>query len=151
MRLIDIRDSHAFELAVEEIHADAIVVQLPTVFVLLAAPTMRGAEQLDRSKTRLPGKNYGTAIGSLGRFLVQADPAHMPRDFSTEADFEPRFAQRQRPYVHPRSLRRLLACPRSLRRKAGCNYHRTDDSTSHRPTAGCSRPTNDSCRRTICR
>lgn len=88
MRLIDIRDRHAFELAVEEIHADAIVVQLPTVFVLLAAPTMRGAAQLDRSKTRLPGKNYGTAIGSLGRFLVQADPAHMPPDFSTEADFE---------------------------------------------------------------
>ena len=88
MRLIDIRDKHAFELAVEEIHADAIVVQLPTVFVLLAAPTVRGAAQLDRSKTRLAGKNYGSAIGSLGRFLVQADPAHLPVDFSTEFDFD---------------------------------------------------------------
>jgi len=88
MKRIDIRDPGAFEQAATAVHADAIVVQLPTVFVLLAAPTTRGAAQLDRSKTRLPGKNYGTAIGSLQGFLAQADSSQMPAEFSTAADFE---------------------------------------------------------------
>ena len=37
------------------------------MFVLLAEPSMRNAAQLDRSKTRLQGKNYGTAkAGPVG-------------------------------------------------------------------------------------
>ena len=87
MKVIDVRHHEAFDLAVEEIHRDAIIVQLPTVFVLLAEPSMRGAAQLDRSKTRLQGKNYGTAIGSIEDFLAQADPAHMPAEFSTAQQF----------------------------------------------------------------
>jgi len=89
MKRVDIGDADAFTLAIEAIHDDAIVVQLPTVFVLLAAPTMRGAHQLDRSKTRLAGKNYGTAIGALDRFLAQADPGQMPAEFLAAEAFEP--------------------------------------------------------------
>jgi hypothetical protein len=59
---------------------------MPSVFVLLAAPTTRGATQLDDSKTRLAGKNYGTAIGSLELFLAQADASQLPADFSSPAD-----------------------------------------------------------------
>jgi len=88
MKRIDIHDPAAFDQAVDAIHADAIVVQLPSVFVLLAAPTTQGAAQLDRSKTRLAGKNYGTAIGSLPAFLAQADASQLPAEFSTAADFE---------------------------------------------------------------
>lgn len=88
MKRLDIRDPRAFDMAVEALQSDAIVVQLPTVFVLLAAPTTRGAAQLDRAKARLQGKNYGTAIGSLARFLAQADPAHLPAEFSTVQQFE---------------------------------------------------------------
>ena len=88
MKIVDIRDSDAMDLAVDAVHDDAIVVQLPTVFVLLARPTREGAAQLDRSKTRLPGKNYGTAIGSLDLFLAQAHPGHLPQEFSTTQDFE---------------------------------------------------------------
>jgi hypothetical protein len=87
MRLIDIRHRDAMALAVAEVHEQPIVVQLPTVFVLLAAPTTRGARQLDISKTRLPDKHYGTAIGSLDRFLAQSDPAHLPPGFSLAEDF----------------------------------------------------------------
>jgi hypothetical protein len=88
MNLIDIRHRDAFDIAVEEIHRDAIIVQLPAVFVLLAAPSLQGAAQLDRSKIRLYGKNYGSAIGSLARFLEQADPSQMPAEFSTLPQFE---------------------------------------------------------------
>ena len=88
MKIVDIRDREAMDLAVEAVQEDAIVVQLPTVFVLLARPTRDGAAQLDRSKTRLAGKNYGTAIGSLDLFLAQAHPRHLPQEFSTAQDFE---------------------------------------------------------------
>lgn len=89
MNILDIGAPGAIERAVEAIQAEAIVVQLPTVFVLLAAPTARGAAQLDRAKTRLPGKNYGSAIGSLGAFWALADPEQLPPAFSAAADFEP--------------------------------------------------------------
>jgi hypothetical protein len=88
MKVVDIHHRDAFDLALEEIHRGPIVVQLPTVFVLLAAPTQHGARQLDASKTRLSGKNYGTAIGSLELFLAQAVPTNLPEGFSTPADFE---------------------------------------------------------------
>lgn len=87
MRIVDIRDREALALAVEEVRHAPIVVQLPTVFVLLAAPTRRGAQQLDDCKTRLAGKNYGTAIGSLELFLAQADASHLPAEFNAPAQF----------------------------------------------------------------
>lgn len=88
MKRLDIRDAGAIELAVEAIQDEAIVVQLPSVFVLLAAPTSNGAALLDHAKLRLPGKNYGTAIGSLARFLAQADASQMPHEFSSAPQFE---------------------------------------------------------------
>lgn len=87
MKLVDLRHRDAFALAVEELHRAPIVVQLPTVFVLLAAPTQRGAQALDDTKTRLPGKNYGTAIGSLELFLAQADASQLPLEFNAPAQF----------------------------------------------------------------
>lgn len=87
MRLVDIRHRDAMAMAVAEIRVQPIIVQLPAVFVLLAAPTSFGAQQLDISKSRLPGKHYGTAIGSLERFLAQADAAHLPPGFRHADDF----------------------------------------------------------------
>jgi hypothetical protein len=87
MNIVDIHDRDAMEMAVQAVREDAIAVQLPTVFVLLARPTGEGASQLDRSKTRLSGKNYGTAIGSLDLFLAQAHPRHLPQEFSSAQDF----------------------------------------------------------------
>lgn len=86
---MDIGEPRAMDRVVEALHAEPVIVQLPTVFVLLAAPTSAGAAQLDRTKTRLAGKNYGTGIGSLERFLAQADAAELPEAFCTAADFEP--------------------------------------------------------------
>jgi hypothetical protein len=88
MRVIDIHERDVFALAVDEIQRGAIVVQLPTVFVLLAAPTQAGALALDAAKTRLAGKNYGTAIGSLKLFLAQAVASSLPAEFSGVEHFE---------------------------------------------------------------
>jgi len=87
MKVIDIRDPGAIDRAVHAVHEAPIVVQLPTVFVLLGAPTSRGASQLDRTKSRLAGKNYGTAIGALEHFLAQARPDELPREFRGAAPF----------------------------------------------------------------
>ncbi|WP_460675036.1 hypothetical protein [Larkinella ripae] len=87
MNILPINDPAVLELATEEIHQRPILVQLPTVFVLLAAPTAQGAHQLDATKTRLAGKNYGTAIGSLDRFIAQAEPQMLPDEFNCAARF----------------------------------------------------------------
>lgn len=87
VRLIGISQPGAIALAAAAIHHHPILVQLPTVFALLAAPTARGAQQLDDCKTRLEGKNYGTAIGSLHKFLAQAQQGSLPAAFNTAAHF----------------------------------------------------------------
>lgn len=88
MKTITINSMRAPELAIDAIHQAPILVQLPTVFVLLAAPTSAGATQLDNLKTRLPGKNYGTAIGALTKFIGQADSAYLPREFSRPGHYK---------------------------------------------------------------
>ena len=81
MKITSINHPATAELAIREIHQRPILVQFPTVFALLAAPTSKGVRQLDESKIRLGGKNYGTAIGSLDNFVAQARPDHLPDDF----------------------------------------------------------------------
>lgn len=88
MRVLKILAPEAVALAIEVIQEEPIVVQLPSVFVLLSAPTQQGTSQLDRIKKRLPGKNYGTAVGSLDQLLAQADPSYLPSEFSRTVDFE---------------------------------------------------------------
>lgn len=87
MKIIDIHHPDTFELALEAIQQRPIIVQLPTVFVLMAAPTTKGAAQLNQTKHRLPGKNYGTAIGSLPKFIAQALPESLPEAFTQPEDF----------------------------------------------------------------
>lgn len=88
MKVLDIESPRAVGMAVDAIQSEPVVVQLPTVFVLLAAPNARGARQLDKAKTRLAGKNYGTAIGSLERFLSQAVADDMPEEFNDADHFD---------------------------------------------------------------
>ncbi|MFD2888172.1 hypothetical protein [Chitinophaga cymbidii] len=87
VRLIDITQPSAIALATAAVRHHPVLVQLPTVFALLAAPTSEGARQLDNCKMRLAGKNYGTAIGSLHKFLAQAQPASLPASFNTARHF----------------------------------------------------------------
>ena len=83
MNIISICDQSAIDLAIQEIHKNPIIVQLPTVFALVAAPTSKGADQLDSLKARLANKNYGTIIGSLDRFIAQARQEYLPDAFTS--------------------------------------------------------------------
>ncbi|MCX6218441.1 hypothetical protein [Spirosoma sp.] len=82
MTILPISDPATLDLATDVIHQRPILVQFPSVFVLLAAPTSKGASQLDATKERLSGKNYGTAIGSLEQFITQAQPGTLPHEFT---------------------------------------------------------------------
>lgn len=88
MKVLDIREPGAIEAVADAVQTAPVVVQLPTVFVLLAAPTSDGARQLDRTKSRLPGKTYGTAIGSFERFLAQARSDALPHEYATASPFD---------------------------------------------------------------
>ena len=85
--IIDIYSPDAFDKIISSIHKAPVIVQLPRVFVLLAAPTAKGAAQLDRLKSRQPNKNYGTAIGDLKQFVQLSRPESLPIEFKNADDF----------------------------------------------------------------
>ncbi|WP_373513167.1 hypothetical protein [Persicitalea sp.] len=87
MKTVSINDKSTIGLVIDEIHRSPILLQLPSVFGLLAAPTSEGARQLDALKSRVPGKNYGTVIGSLNRFLTQAKTECLPGCFANAKDY----------------------------------------------------------------
>ncbi len=89
MQLLNISHPDTLGLATAEIHERPLLVQFPNVFVLLAAPTANGARQLDDMKMRRPGKNYGTAIGSLHAFVEGSDKSALPTPFRSVPSFRP--------------------------------------------------------------
>ncbi len=88
MREVHVSDPRAVELVVDTLAHDVVMVQMPTVFVLLAPPTTAGASWLDRTKTRQPNKNYGTALGSLESFYAMAVPGSLPAELDGLAELE---------------------------------------------------------------
>jgi len=67
--VIEITDRHADEHIARHFGRSPIVVQLPTVFAIVAPATYAGARLLDRCKDRLPGKYYSVLIGDLAQYL----------------------------------------------------------------------------------
>tara|TARA_B110000285_G_C15069248_1_gene586962 strand:- start:8 stop:703 length:696 start_codon:yes stop_codon:yes gene_type:complete len=59
-----------------------IMFQLPSVYTLFAPPTKAGAAALNEVKQRLPGKNYGTAIGGLESFCSMAMEKSLPSELN---------------------------------------------------------------------
>jgi hypothetical protein len=78
MREMSVTDSGVAEAVIEALTHDVVMVQLPTVFVLLAPPNADGVRWLNRTKARLPAKNYGTALGDLASFYALATPGTLP-------------------------------------------------------------------------
>jgi len=83
MREIDVTAAGAAGAVIDALAGDAVMVQMPTVFVLLAPPNSAGVRWLDRTKARQPHKNYGTALGDLGRFHAMAAPGALPPELSS--------------------------------------------------------------------
>lgn len=55
-----------------------VLIQLPAVFALFAPPNRAGVAALDNGKARLPGKNYGSAVGSLSKYFSNFAPNALP-------------------------------------------------------------------------
>ena len=104
MTILPISDPAALIVATELIHHGPILVQLPRVFALLAAPTCKGAQQLDATKIRLAGKHYGTAIGSLTKFVAQAQPECLPAEFNRCDQFRRLTGSFIRLQFHPETI-----------------------------------------------
>jgi tRNA A37 threonylcarbamoyladenosine synthetase subunit TsaC/SUA5/YrdC len=88
MQIIDIDADGAFETIVKHVRTEAILLQLPTVYTLVAAPTREGVSQLDGLKDRLSGKNYGTVMGSCEKFLSQTLEQALPPFFRSASRLE---------------------------------------------------------------
>jgi len=87
---LHISDENAIIESVKVLQSSHPVVmfQLPTVFVLLAPPTKLGVESLNRTKNRIEGKNYGTAIGDLGQFYAMALERSLPPELDSQESLE---------------------------------------------------------------
>lgn len=83
MRTIDIHDSGAFGEIIDELGRDAVLIQLPPVYVLVATATSAGVDHLDRLKIRQPNKNYGTMMGDINRFWQNVDTHLLPDGFKS--------------------------------------------------------------------
>jgi tRNA A37 threonylcarbamoyladenosine synthetase subunit TsaC/SUA5/YrdC len=83
MREIHISDPDTVNAVIDTLRHDVVMVQMPTVFVLLAPPNSDGVERLNRTKIRLPNKNYGTALGDLESFYAMALPGTLPPELDS--------------------------------------------------------------------
>jgi len=88
MKEVSIQDSDVLSACIEAFRIFPVVmVQFPEVFGLMAMPNMEGVEGLNRVKSRLPEKLYGSVIGDLGKFLNMITDAGLPGYLNSEADF----------------------------------------------------------------
>lgn len=85
MREIHIRDSGCAEAVVAALHENVVMIQLPTVFALLAAPNADGVRWLNAAKSRLPNKTYSTCIGDMERFYAMVMPGTLPPELDSAA------------------------------------------------------------------
>ena len=83
MREVHIGDSDTLNAVIDTLRHDVVMVQMPTVFVLLAPPNSDGVKRLNRTKVRQPNKNYGTALGDLESFYNMALPATLPPELDS--------------------------------------------------------------------
>jgi tRNA A37 threonylcarbamoyladenosine synthetase subunit TsaC/SUA5/YrdC len=83
MREVHISDSETVNAVIDTLHHDVVMLQMPTVFVLLAPPNSDGVERLNQTKIRQPNKNYGTALGDLESFYTMALPGTLPPELDS--------------------------------------------------------------------
>jgi hypothetical protein len=83
MRELDVTAPGVADAVLDTLTHDVVMVQMPTVFVLLAPPNSDGVRWLNRTKSRLPHKNYGTALGDLRRFYAMAGPDALPPELDS--------------------------------------------------------------------
>jgi hypothetical protein len=80
---IDIDSSSLEEELLKLLNSEfpVFMLQLPPVFALIAPATQKGVNALNNSKSRIPGKYYGSAIGELSKFMSIARKEFLPDIF----------------------------------------------------------------------
>ena len=87
-RCLDLDSPSAAGAVIDQLRIEPVLIVLPSVYALMAAPTKLGIAGLNRMKRRLPGKNYGTAAGELSRFWDLVDESTIPDGLDGPRDLE---------------------------------------------------------------
>jgi tRNA A37 threonylcarbamoyladenosine synthetase subunit TsaC/SUA5/YrdC len=84
---LDIHDARAHDALVHVMHSQfpVAMLQLPSVFALIAPASAPGVNALNHAKQRLPGKHYGSAIGELSEFVALAEKDALPDVFRDDS------------------------------------------------------------------
>jgi hypothetical protein len=85
---IDLHHPDVLSECMRVLHSDfpVLMLQLPSVFALVAPSTDAGVHALNVSKNRLSGKQYGSAIGDSNRFLDMAIRSSLPEAFANNPE-----------------------------------------------------------------
>ncbi len=86
MREMHISDPDTVHAVIDTLRHDVVMLQMPTVFTLLAPPNSAGVERLDRAKDLGGRQNYGTVHGDLESFYDGALPPRCPRNSTVWSD-----------------------------------------------------------------
>ena len=88
MRILSLENESSFGEVVDHMRSRPVLLQLPQVFTLIAPATRSGAAGLDEMKSRLPGKNYGSAVGDIQSFWDMIRKSSLPTGVEDSAVLE---------------------------------------------------------------
>jgi hypothetical protein len=87
MKEIEIRERGVWKDCLHSLESFPVVmIQFPEVFGLMAMPNREGVAGLNRIKSRLPNKLYGSVIGDLDKFMAMHTESGRTDYFKDEAD-----------------------------------------------------------------
>ena len=87
-RRMDLACPRVAGAVIDHLRRAPVLIVLPSVYALMAAPTALGITGLNGMKRRIPGKNYGTAVGRLSKFWNLVEESSIPRGFDGPSDLE---------------------------------------------------------------
>ena len=87
-RRLDLACPRVAGAVIDHLRRGPVLIVLPSVYALMAAPTALGVAGLNGMKRRLPGKNYGTAVGRLSKFWDLVEESSVPSGFDGSLDLE---------------------------------------------------------------
>jgi hypothetical protein len=86
---LDIEDCDLLPIIKKILQRDnpIFMLQLPSVYAIVAPSTLKGVVAMNQAKSRLPGKIYGSAIGSFANFFKLANLKQLNSIFNGDLSF----------------------------------------------------------------
>jgi hypothetical protein len=88
VRVLSVENESTFGEVIDYMRRRPVLLQLPQVYTLIAPATGAGAKGLDEMKSRLPGKNYGSAVGDIRSFWEMIQKSSLPTGIEDPAVLE---------------------------------------------------------------